>query len=212
MANKFSFVDNRKKVEILFTLNKIIQKYNSYLYKYTKSWLGKIPNCKTDVDKIPKNFITINEYLKSKKIWSQILSFIANTEIKDFDDYFDTMIRNWNEITLSINKINLKRPLPNMIFSEKMINFYYNFKKSEDVAKSHNTNLLLNKDDGFYLLEKTMQQDINNLFKLKKINTELSFHDIIIIFGGEFDDRFKDVVLNIPEENIDVENITKLFS
>ena len=193
------------------SLIELYKKYNSCLYKYTKSWVGKIPACVTDITKIPNKFVTINEYLNSKKIWKQVLSFISNTEVKDYGDYFDVMFRNWNEIALFMCKDILKRPVASIIFSEKMINFYYKFKNHEEKANELNENKLIKKDEGFYLLEKTMQQDINNLFKLKKINTDLKFHDIISIFRGEFDKKFIEAIKDIPEENINIDNITKMF-
>lgn len=212
MTNIFgSFIDNSSKYRAIAIFN-VCNAYNKALYKYTKSFKGKIPTPVTDSSKIPNKYLSFDEYLKSKAIWKSILKFIGEKESNiDINNYLDVMIRNWHSIAVYINKPEIVTPMPNMIFSLKIAKFYEKFKEDERHQDEMNKRLAVNKSEDFYRLTPSIQSSINSLFKLKNLNPNLSFHDIIQIFVGEFDSDFRRIVLSISESDISENELLSRF-
>lgn len=213
MANNiFSFINkksNDKKL-LLKTLNYITNSYNKILYKYTKSYAGRIAVPKTETADIPKNFISVQEYINSKTAWKIILKFINSTESSlDVNDYIDTMIRNWQNITIMLCNEKLKKPTINILFSPKMIKTYNNFKNDEQRSAILNKSINIKRSEDFYLLAPSLQSNINSLFSLKNINPDLTYKEIVNIFAGEFEPKFKTIINNLEENEINQETIVK---
>lgn len=206
---KFSLTNNKTYSQILL-INKIATTYNKLLYKYVRTHSGKIAVPKTEIEKIPKKFISLEEYKNSKSIWKQILKFTENTKV-DVYDYLDTMIKNWNNIALIVNMPERKTPLAAIIFSSKFISTYEKFKGKEEMSNKLNRRLALNTSEDFYRLTPSLQSNINSLFKIKALNSDLTYHQIVEIFSGEFEQSFKDVVLNLKNEEITQDKLLEIF-
>jgi hypothetical protein len=209
--NKYSFVHNNKDKLQLLTVAKVVSAYNKILFKYTRSFPGKIAMPKTELTDIPKKYITIKEYLNSKPAWKQIIKFLENLKVDDINDYLDVMIRNWPNIAMHINMPDRKVPLSSMIFSLKIATMYDQFKDKEASSAKINKHLALKKTDDYHRLTPSLQSNINSLFKLKNLNSNLSFTEILEIFSGEFESEFVDIVKEMDENDITFENLSLKF-
>jgi hypothetical protein len=202
MNNIFDFAINKKDLYKLQLLSKVVTEYNSAMYRYTKDFKGRISVPKTELKDIPKKFINTEEYLNSKPVWKNILKFInANPNI-DIIEYIELMIKNWNTITTILNRLEMKIPTPNIIFSVKMVSVFTKIKDKENNIIELNKHLNINRNEDFYRLTPSIQSNINSLFRLKNINPNMTYHDIISTFIGEFDSDFKNKILNINESDI----------
>lgn len=190
-------------------LTGIIESYNKVLYRYTRSFKGRIAVPKTD--NYPKKYINVEEYIDSKSQWKTILKFISAETGVDYSDYIDVMIRNWHQVAVYINKPNVTSPMPNVIFSPKMVKFYEKLVSAEKQSAELNKHLAVKHSDDFYRLTPSIQSNINSLITLKNLNPELSYHDIIAIFQGEFENRFKELVLSLGETEIDEEKLLSKY-
>lgn len=213
MMNKAVLLNNKLNTDKinLFLINKVAEIYNNMLYMYTKNFKGRIPVPKTDISKIPKKYISINEYINSKPIWRQILKFTREMNNIDISDYLNVMLRNWRDIALRINKPDQLMPLSNIIFSLKIAPLYYTYKEREKLQEELNKHLCCKKSDDFYRLTPSLQSNVNSLFKLKKLNPNISYHDIVDIFKGEFEDEFVKCIKQLDESEITVERLTSMF-
>jgi hypothetical protein len=209
--DKYSFIQNNKEMLQLVTVSRVVNIYNKILFKYTKSFTGKLATPKTSLKDIPKKYITIKEYLNSKSSWKQILKFLDNVKIDDINDYIDVMIRNWPEIAIYINMKDRKIPLSSIIFSTKMSNLYEKFKVKEASSTKLNKHLALKKTHDYYRLTPSLQSNINSLFRLKNLNSSLSFAEIVEIFSGEFEPEFANIIKEMDENDITVENLSTKF-
>lgn len=54
---------------------------------------------------------------------------------------------------------------------------------------------------------KTYKSDIISLFRLKSLNSELSYKEILSIFTAEFDESFVNKILEMKEEDITKEKL-----
>lgn len=211
MPTKFKIVNTNPKQMQLILLSKIIDKYNSYLYKYTNNRIGRIPKPVDSLDKIDnKKYITFDEYIRSKPVWKQILNFVKETDF-DYDDYFDIMIKNWKDISVKINQTERKIPIPSVILSLKMVYLYEKYKKIEENKMEVNRHLALKQSSDFNRLSPSLQSNINSLFKLKNINPDLSYQEVIQIFSGEFESDFADIIKTMSDEDITPEFLSKKF-
>lgn len=212
MTSRISLTNklNNDKLD-LFLLKKVAETYNKILYIYTKTFKGKIPIPRIDTTKIPKKYISINEYINSKSIWRQILKFIKEMSNIDISDYLNVMFRNWRDIALHINKPDQLIPLSNIIFSVKIAPLYYKYKEREQLQEELNKHLPNRKSADFYRLTPSLQSNVNSLFKLKKLNPDILYHDIVDIFVGEFEDVFVAKVKELDESEITVENLMNMF-
>lgn len=189
----------------------IANMYNKILWKYTKDFKGKIALPTNDFSKISKKIMNLEEYINSKSKWKNILKFLSVIdENMSVTDYIDTMIKNWQEISIYSN-CNSSTPKSNIIFSPKLIKKYYEFKENEKNTIEINKHLNITHDSEFYRLNPSMQSNINSLFRLKDINSSLSYKDIVMIFTGEFEQEFKDVINKLDEKEIDRERLAKFF-
>lgn len=209
--NKYSFVHNNKDKLQLLTVAKVVSAYNKILFRYTKSFPGKIAMPKTELQDIPKKYITIKEYLNSKPAWKQIIKFLENVKVDDINDYIDVMIRNWPEIAMHINMTDRKIPLSSIIFSVKMSGMYDQFKAKESSSAEINKHLALKKTEDYHRLTPSLQGNINSLFKLKNLNSNLSFIEILEIFSGEFESEFVNIIKGMDENDITFENLSTKF-
>jgi len=212
IKSKYSSIYNNKDKLQLLTIAKIINTYNKTLFRYTKSFVGKIAIPKTDLKNVPKKYITIKEYLNSNPIWKQIINFLENVNIDDINDYIDVMIRNWPEIAVHINMTDRKIPLSNVIFSTKMSSMYDKFKAKEISSIKINKRLALKKTEDYHRLIPSLQSNINSLFRLKNLNPNLSFIEILEIFPGEFEPEFANIIKKMDESDITFENLLAKFS
>lgn len=187
----------------------IIESYNKVLYRYTRSFKGRIAVPKTD--NYPKKYMNVEEYIDSKSQWKTILKFISAETGVDYSDYIDVMVRNWHQVAVYINKPNVTSPMPNVIFSPKMVKFYEKLVSVEKQSAELNKHLAVKHSDDFYRLTPSIQSNINSLITLKNLNPELSYHDIIAIFQGEFENRFKELVLSLGETEIDEEKLLSKY-
>ncbi len=87
--NNYTFKTNSKDMLTLLSISKIATIYNKIIFKYTKSYLGKIAIPKTDVSAIPKKFMTIKEYINSKPAWKQIIKFMSESNVIDINEYLE---------------------------------------------------------------------------------------------------------------------------
>lgn len=215
MTNKnISFLNNiNKKMSELILIEKIANMYNKILYKYTRDFKGRIAVPKTDTSKIPKKFNKVSDYLESVPAWKQILKLVQVLNFNNIEvyDYLDTMIKNWSEIAMLVNMPDRKIPLSNIILSPKMVNIYHDFKNKEETRKELNKLWITKTNEDFYRLTPSLKVNIKSLFKLKKLNPSLSFYDIINIFRGEFEPEFAEKILSLKEEDITIENLSKIF-
>jgi len=205
MIKNISLLKNKNQMKLMMIKN-VAEMYNRTLYAYTRDFKGKLPVPKTDVSKIPKKFMSINEYVESKTQWKQIINFIENSEDLDLNDYFNIIVKNWNTIALSFN-MKQKTPLTGIVFSPKMINYYRSLKQKEEQSKVINQHLSVKFDDDFYLLQPSFQSNINSLFRLKKLNSDMLFHEILDVFPGEFEQEFVEIVKQMDESSITQENV-----
>ena len=212
MSNIFLSQKLNKDKLNLQVLEKITKMYNKLLYQYTKSFSGRIPVPKTDISKIPKKYITVNEYIQSKSVWKQILKFMKEAVDLDLTEYLNVMFRNWYDISLYINMPDRKIPLSSIIFSTKMIPMFYKFKEKERLQHELNKHLLSKRSEDFYRLTPSLQSNINSLFKLKSLNSNISYHEILDIFRGEFEQEFIDKVKELDESEITPENLALIFN
>ena len=119
------------------------------------------------------------------------------------------MIKNWTNISYAYNIKGHVRPVFATIISKYGILTYWKYKKMEE------KNLLINRgriEENKIVspIMPTLQSDINNLFRLRSMNEEMSYYDIINVFTGEFSKKFIDVIKNMKEENITKENLEKI--
>ena len=197
--------DNRIKI-----IQSVCDVYNRTLFKYTNSFVGRISRPKDSSD-IPKQYMSVNEYISSNAQWQRILDFhkrIIDEQV-DIADYFDTMIKNWTNISYAYNIKGHVRPVFATIISKYGILTYWKYKKMEE------KNLLINRgriEENKIVspIMPTLQSDINNLFRLRSMNEEMSYYDIVNVFTGEFSNQFKNIVHNMKEENITKENLEKI--
>ena len=197
--------DNRIKI-----IQSVCDVYNRTLFKYTNSFVGRISRPKDSSD-IPKQYMSVNEYISSNAQWQRILDFhkrIIDEQV-DIVDYFDTMIKNWTNISYAYNIKGHVRPVFATIISKYGILTYWKYKKMEE------KNLLMNRgriEENKIVspIMPTLQSDINNLFRLRSMNEEMSYYDIVNVFTGEFSNQFKNIVHNMKEENITKENLEKI--
>jgi len=207
----YTFKSNSKDMLSLLAISKIATLYNKILFKYTKGFAGKIAVPKTDVSAIPKKFMTIAEYLNSKPAWKQIAKFMSEANIKDINDYLEVMIRNWPQISTIINMNDRKIPLSSIIFSVKMSSMYDRFKTKELDSANINKHLALKISEDFNRLTPSLQSNINSLFRLKSLNSNLTFKEIVQLFTGEFEQEFISIILDLDETEITYEKLSKMF-
>lgn len=210
-TNKYAFMNKNKDKLSLMTVSKIVTAYNRILYRYTKGFAGKLACPKTDLSAIPKKFITVTEYLNSKAQWKQIMKFVETANISDINDYLETMIKNWSQIAVSINMADRKVPLSSIIFSVKMSSMYDRFKTKEATSDQINKHLALKKTEDFHRLTPSLQSNINSLFRLKNLNSELTYSQIVQIFSGEFEPEFATTILSMDEAEITHDTLTSKF-
>lgn len=210
MSDIISFKNQGNDKIKLFLINNIVKSYNKCLYKYTLDFKGRLPAPKLDISKIPKKYMSLSEYLESKPVWKQIIRFTKEEKGINIDDYIDVMIRHWNDIIMAFN-MKQKTPLSNIIFSTKMISMYDRFKTEDSEKDIINKNILNKKSDDFYRLTPTLKTNIDSLFKLKKLNPELSYKEIINIFSGEFEEIFVKAILDLDENEINYKKLSILF-
>ena len=203
--------DSTKLQYQLYTVGNIVDNYNKTLFKYTKPFKGRLSKPKTDTKKIPKQFMSIEEYINSNSVWRNIIKFINSTDNININDYIDTMIKNWHNIALYIGKPNIESPMANLIFSPKMVNMYNRFVNIEKNESDMNKHLDVKRGEDFYRLTPSMQSNINSLFMLKNLNSDLTFHDIINIFVGEFEQEFKNIILSMDENEISEDSLALKF-
>lgn len=197
--------DNRIKI-----IQSVCDVYNRTLFKYTNSFVGRISRPKDSSD-IPKQYMSVNEYISSNAQWQRILDFhkrIIDEQV-DIADYFDTMIKNWTNISYAYNIKGHVRPVFATIISKYGILTYWKYKKMEE------KNLLINRgriEENKIVspIMPTLQSDINNLFRLRSMNEEMSYYDIINVFTGEFSKKFIDIIKNMKEEDITRENLENI--
>jgi len=209
--NNYTFKTNSKDMLTLLSISKIATIYNKIIFKYTKSYLGKIAIPKTDVSAIPKKFMTIKEYINSKPAWKQIIKFMSESNVIDINEYLDVMIRNWSQISNAINIPDRKIPIPSLIFSVKIATMYDRFKTKEEDSANINKHLALKTSEDFHRLIPSLQSNINSLFKLKSLNPNLTYKEIIHLFVGEFEQEFITVIDNLDESDITYEKLSKMF-
>ena len=75
-----------------------------------------------------------------------------------------------------------------------------------------NKHLAVKKTNDFYRLSPSLQSNVNSLFKLKKLNNDMTYKDIVSLFSGEFESKFVDVISAMKEEEIVLENLVEIFS
>lgn len=197
--------DNRIKI-----IQSVCDVYNRTLFKYTNSFVGRISRPKDSSD-IPKQYMSVNEYISSNAQWQRILDFhkrIIDEQV-DIVDYFDTMIKNWTNISYAYNIKGHVRPVFATIISKYGILTYWKYKKMEE------KNLLINRgriEENKIVspIMPTLQSDINNLFRLRLMNEEMSYYDIVNVFTGEFSKKFIDIIKNMKEEDITRENLENI--
>lgn len=194
------------KIKLLIS---IIESYNKVLYRYTRTFKGRVAVPKTD--NYPKKYMNVEEYISSKSQWKTILKFISAETGVDYSDYVDVMVRNWHQVAAYINKPNTASPMLNVIFSPKMVKFYEKLVSIEEQSAELNKHLAVKHSEDFYRLTPSIQSNINSLITLKNLNPELSYHDIISIFQGEFENRFKELVLSLDETEIDEEKLLSKY-
>lgn len=214
LLQKYNLI-NRNKINInIKTINTVIDIYNSNLYKFTNSPIGRIPKIKEDFNKISsKKFMSLEEYLNSIPLWNQIDKFLKDlpNDIKIYD-YINMFFKNWNDIATRLNLTKYKKPIARIIFSSKMIYLYSKYKEKDEKVKVLNKHLNAKKDDNFYRLTPSLQSNVNSLFKLKKLNPDLKYKEIISLFIGEFEEEFIDKVNALKEEDINIDMLSELFS
>lgn len=213
MNKKFNIL-NRNKISLnIKTLNFIIDLYNRNLYKYTNSYYGKIPKIKEDFQKISsKKYMSLEEYLNSVPVWSQINDFLKDLpEHIKIQDYIDMFFKNWNLISINLNIDKIKKPLPRILFSSKLIYLYDKFTKKETEFENINKHLNYKKNEDFYRLTPSLQSNVISLFKLKNLNPDLNFKEIMILFNGEFESDFVKKVNSLKEEDINEDNLLNIF-
>ena len=204
MCNQFSDDNNLKIIQTICDI------YNKKLYKYTNSFVGRISKPKNATD-IPKQYMSISEYIDSNAQWKRILDFHSRIveEQVDINDYFDIMIKNWANISYAYNIKGHNRPIFATLISKYGISTYKKYKKMEERDLLINRGRIETKEENVPIMP-TLQADINSLFRLKNINTEMSYTDIIDTFVGEFSNQFKNIIHNMKEENITEENLGKI--
>lgn len=187
----------------LLVISNIISIYNKCLNKYTDNYKTRLPMIATNTDNIPKKYININEYIHSKPIWKQINTFVDKSGVDNVGDYIDVLLRNWNNIAVTFNNDKLMgKPLANVIFSTKTVYLYEHFKKIETNREELTNHLNINNTDDFYNLTPTLQGNINSLFRLKNINSDMTYKDIVSIFSAEFDEQFISLINRLDENEI----------
>lgn len=171
-------------------LQDIVKFYNKKARQYTGGFNCNI-SCPKDRSHMPNEFMSFSDYLRSKKIWIQILNFInKNSDIEDLHDYIDVMIRNWRNIENGIG-CKIKKPTATIIFSSKLTFLYSKFKKIEKDKETKNQNIVMNlHDKKIDRLSPSMQSDYNSLYRLKNINSGLTYKDVLNIFKAEFSEEF----------------------
>lgn len=184
--------------------------YNSKLIKYTNGFVGKIARPK-DVYNMPKKYLSINEYLSSNAQWKKILPFhsMLVKENIDISDYFDTMIKNWADISYTYNIKRSDRPIFSVIISKYGIQSYQKYKKlaeNDTIAnRARITDETFNRVST--LSPDNIKVDIDKLFNIKKLNDDLSYKEIVNLFSGDFSKKFKDIIDTLNEDDITKENI-----
>lgn len=187
----------------------VIDMYNRNLLKFTGGYRGRI--AKPKIDKIPKKYISINEYLDSRPEWKNILKFVIESNVSDINDYIEVMMRNWNKTKTNMN-INLVKPTPNILFSLKMTWVYDKYKGIELDTANRTKHLPMRSSEEFHRLTPSSQTNINSLIRLKRINSDLTYHDIVDLFRGEFKSDFVEIIKSTPDKDINEETLVKLFA
>jgi len=201
---------NKDKARLLL-LARVTEAYNRILYKYTKSNRGKIAVPRTNTIEIPRKYATINEYVNSKPAWRQILNFVKETDGVNIEEYLNVMFRNWRDVAVHANIPNQETPLSSVIFSTKVAPLFYKYKERERLSEELNKHLPNRKSEDFYRLTPSLQSNVNSLFRLKKLNPDIPYHEIVDIFKGEFEDVFVSKVKELDESEITVENLMRVF-
>ncbi len=212
MAKKYKLINSNPLKRRIIVINAAIKAYNFSLYKYTKQFHGRIPVLKDDFTKVSdKKYMSLKEYFHSNPIWVQIDDFLKTTDVNIYE-YCDIMVKNWFDISIRLNITNQKKPIPSIVFSSKMIPIFEKYVELDERHIEMNKHKAVKKSDNYYLLVPSLQSNINSLFKLKKLNSDLSYHDIVTLFKGEFESEFIDVVLSVNNEQIDSELLAQLLS
>jgi hypothetical protein len=121
------------------------------------------------------------------------------------------MIKNWFKVKNILN-ISDKNLLPTfyMIVSEKLIRVYKKIKDiNDDIIKDTKDRKLVNIKMNESIV-KSFNSDIISLFRLKSLNPELSYKDIVDIFSAEFDEAFINEIAKMDESDITKEKLLKL--
>jgi len=200
---------NKSTCTKLDLISNVIDQYNKILYRYTGDFKGRISLPK--LDKIPRKYLSIHEYINSKPEWKNIMKFLSESGIDNVYDYIDIMIRNWN-ITKANMNLKMNKPTANIIFSLKMTYLYEKYLKMEANKEDMTKHLAIKNNDGFYRLTPNKQSNINSLIRLKKINSELSYHDIVDIFKAEFEIDFINKIKSTPLNEITEETLVSMFT
>ena len=194
-------------LKLLFNLTKF---YNTKFTEYTRSYKGRISVPTKDKNLIAKHYFSVKEYIKSKPLWIAILTCNSVME-NEIYNYIETMIKNWNEIKVIINCTKMVLPVSNIIFSPKMYKYYFKFVDNEEKKKEINRHLSIKTNNEFYTLNPNIAVDISTLINLQVLNSDLTYHEILDIFSGEFHPEFKIKVLNMKIEEINQETLEKMF-
>ena len=135
MAVKFGKgVKGKHTLELLYARCNI---YNKAIKKYIDSAKGQISVPKRNLRELSGKFVSVGEYIASEPKWMKILEYDSSNY--PFDDYVETLIRNWPKVKLILNAPGLPDvPKFNIVMSSKMQGVFV--KLFEDDKRKHELN------------------------------------------------------------------------
>lgn len=184
VAIKFVQSSNVSSLEIIL---KRAKAYNAILYKYTNGNIGKIPVPVKNLKSLLGKYASVDEYIKSEKKWVKLKDF--SEEHYTFNNYIDTMIKNWPNIKsiLNTNKLSVI-PNFNIIMSPKLEKLFWTLSQKEKHYSQSNL-YKINKSDS-NKLKITMDSEIYALKKYIDLHFDLEIIEIFNTFRRDFSNDF----------------------
>lgn len=184
---------------------------NSTYKKYNNGYINIIPVPKSNLKEV-KDYDNLTAYLASNKKWVKVDKMFKKLREEKIDmiQYLSVLLENWFRVK-NILGITSKEFQPNfnILFSDKLIPVYCSIKNIEIKEDIERKKDFVVKDTKPERINKTFGADYNSLFRIKALNSDLGFHDIVSIFIGEFDKEFAELILKEREELITKEYLKK---
>ena len=206
MAVKFGKgVKGKHTLELLYAR---CNTYNKAIKKYIDSAKGQISVPKRNLRELSGKFVSVEEYIASDDKWTKILDY--DSSCYPFEDYVETLIRNWSKVKLILNAPGLPDvPKFNIVMSPKLQGVFV--KLFEEDKRKYELNKKKVIQESSSKTTPSIDVDITSfIFYIMEYN-DMSIDDILFTFRRDFSQRFLVLMDNLKEKGLSRNQIVEKF-